>query len=233
MNDSFPRIITLLRKERGISQKAAAQELGISQALLSHYEKGIRECGLDFLTRTADFYGVSVDYLLGRTPERSGARLTLEDLPEPDAMGKENAFRGSVLPLLHKKLIFNSLNIVFDKLQKSGNKGLIHEVSAFLMMSVYRMLRVLYRGNSKNPDSSFAVPAPLARGKACAEMEIAEARAIALVEGTSVDDFDSIDSTEPFAMSPELLGKEYPLFASSLSNLVQNCESRIAGKTHL
>ncbi|MCI8497183.1 MAG: helix-turn-helix transcriptional regulator, partial [Clostridiales bacterium] len=43
MNDSFPRIITLLRKERGISQKAAAQELGISQALLSHYEKGIRE----------------------------------------------------------------------------------------------------------------------------------------------------------------------------------------------
>lgn len=230
MNDSFPRIITLLRKERGISQKMAAQELGISQALLSHYEKGIRECGLDFLTRTADFYGVSVDYLLGRTPERNGARLTFEDIPEPDAVGKENAFRGSILPLLNKKLIFNSLNIVFDKLQKSGNKGLIHEVSAFLMMAVYRMLRVLHRANPKNPDSSFAVPTPLARGKACADMEIAEARAIALAEGNSIENYEGIQNKECFAMSPELLNKEYPLFASSLFNLVQNCESRITGK---
>ena len=47
MNQHFPRIITLLRKERGLSQKKAAEELCISQALLSHYEKGIRECGLD------------------------------------------------------------------------------------------------------------------------------------------------------------------------------------------
>ena len=68
MNNDFPRILTLLRKERGISQKQAAQDLGISQALLSHYEKGIRECGLDFIVRTADYYNVSCDYLLGKTP---------------------------------------------------------------------------------------------------------------------------------------------------------------------
>ena len=43
----FNRIIKLLRKERGITQKQAAEDLGVSQALLSHYEKGIRECGLD------------------------------------------------------------------------------------------------------------------------------------------------------------------------------------------
>ena len=54
MNSDFPRILTLLRKERGISQKQAASELSISQALLSHYEKGIRECGLDFVVRAAD-----------------------------------------------------------------------------------------------------------------------------------------------------------------------------------
>ena len=53
MNSDFPRILTLLRKEQGISQKKAAADLGISQALLSHYEKGIRECGLDFIVRTA------------------------------------------------------------------------------------------------------------------------------------------------------------------------------------
>ena len=67
-NNDFPRILTLLRKERGFSQKKAAADLGISQALLSHYEKGVRECGLDFLVRAAAYYGVSCDYLLGAHP---------------------------------------------------------------------------------------------------------------------------------------------------------------------
>ncbi|MBQ5564765.1 MAG: helix-turn-helix transcriptional regulator, partial [Clostridia bacterium] len=49
----FPRMITLLRKERGLSQKQVALELDVSQALLSHYEKGIRECGLDFVVKMA------------------------------------------------------------------------------------------------------------------------------------------------------------------------------------
>ena len=68
----FNRIIKLLRKERGITQKQAAEDLGVSQALLSHYEKGIRECGLDFVVRVADYYNVSCDYLLGRSAERNG-----------------------------------------------------------------------------------------------------------------------------------------------------------------
>ncbi len=71
LNDDFPRILTLLRKELGYSQKRVAEDLGISQALLSHYERGIRECGLDFLVRAADYYGVSCDYLLGRAPRES------------------------------------------------------------------------------------------------------------------------------------------------------------------
>ena len=78
MNAAFPRILTLLRKERGVSQKTAAAELGISQALLSHYEKGIRECGLDFVVRAADYYSVSCDYLLGRTADKSGAIIAVD-----------------------------------------------------------------------------------------------------------------------------------------------------------
>ena len=74
----FNRIITLLRKERGITQKQAAQELGISQAQLSHYEKGIRECSLAFVVQVADYYGVSCDYLLGRSAERSGQTIRVE-----------------------------------------------------------------------------------------------------------------------------------------------------------
>ena len=84
VNTDFPRIITLLRKERNISQKQAAADLGVSQALLSHYENGIRECGLDFLVRAADYYDVSCDYLLGRSPQKTGAVLTIDDIPDAE-----------------------------------------------------------------------------------------------------------------------------------------------------
>ncbi len=65
MNCNFPKIISDLRKSKGISQKQAAIDLGVSQALLSHYEKGIRECGLDFLIKLSAYYEVSCDELLG------------------------------------------------------------------------------------------------------------------------------------------------------------------------
>lgn len=64
--------LSALRKEKGISQKEAAAGLGVSQALLSHYENGIRECGLDFLCRAADYYNVTTDYLLGISESKRG-----------------------------------------------------------------------------------------------------------------------------------------------------------------
>ncbi|MBR6607759.1 MAG: helix-turn-helix transcriptional regulator, partial [Oscillospiraceae bacterium] len=192
MNADFPRILTLLRKEKGISQKAAASDLGISQALLSHYEKGIRECGLDFLVRTADYYSVSCDYLLGRSPDRSGMTLTVEDIPEPDAAGKENVMRGSILPVLNKKLIANSLNILFDLLQKSRNKTLINEVSSFLMLSVYRMFRVVYSANPKNQNAMFTIPRQVAGSYADAAMTVAEAKARAVALGETLSDQEEL-----------------------------------------
>ena len=69
MNPEFSRTLSLLRQEKGVSQRKAADALGISQALLSHYEKSIREPGLDFVVRACDYYGVSADYMLGRTAE--------------------------------------------------------------------------------------------------------------------------------------------------------------------
>ena len=59
-----------LRREKGLSQRQAAAELGISQALLSHYETDAREPKLDFVVRVCDYYGVTTDFILGRTKER-------------------------------------------------------------------------------------------------------------------------------------------------------------------
>ena len=72
MATAFSNRITILRKEQGLSQKEAAVSLGVSQALLSHYEKGVRECGLDVVVRGAESYGVTTDYLLGKDDSRFG-----------------------------------------------------------------------------------------------------------------------------------------------------------------
>ncbi|MBQ1991571.1 MAG: helix-turn-helix transcriptional regulator, partial [Clostridia bacterium] len=118
MNTEFSRIITLLRKEKKLSQKRVASDLGISQALLSHYEKGIRECGLDFVVKTADYYNVSCDYLLGRTTERNGATITVED---NSTKSKLSVNYGNELSQLNKKLIQNSTSLIFDIIEKSNS----------------------------------------------------------------------------------------------------------------
>ena len=81
MGIEFNRIITLLRKERGITQKQAAQDLGISQAQLSHYEKGIRECGLAFVVQVADYYDVSCDYSWAAVPSAAARPSTWTTCP--------------------------------------------------------------------------------------------------------------------------------------------------------
>lgn len=227
MNTDFPRVLTLIRKERGISQKQAAADLGISQALLSHYEKGIRECGLDFLKRCADYYEVSCDYLLGRSPDRAGAQIMVEDIPEPDSAGKENVWNGGVLPVLNKKLIANSLNILFDLLARSRNKQLLQEVSSFLMLAVYRMFRVIHSVNPKNQPAMFSLPKALASRYTDAAMQMCEARAAAIADGNTADGLEPVQDSEPLFVTTEILAERYPLFASSLLNLIQNSESRV------
>jgi len=67
MDRSFHETLAALRHAQGMSQRQVAAALGISQALLSHYENGSREPGLGFVCRVCDYYGVTADYLLGRS----------------------------------------------------------------------------------------------------------------------------------------------------------------------
>ena len=56
-----------LRRERGISQVRLAMELSVSQHTISRYETGEREADYAMLIRIADYFDVSVVYLLERT----------------------------------------------------------------------------------------------------------------------------------------------------------------------
>ncbi len=222
---SFNRILTLLRKERGITQKEAAASLGVSQALLSHYEKGIRECGLDFVVRAATFYGVSCDYLLGRSPVRTGLTLSVEDIPEGD-MQEDTRFKGSVLPVLNKKLLTNSLAVLYNLLAKTQDKNLVAEISHYLMAAFYKMFRLVYSANPKNQNDMFSIPKQLYSGYADASMKRAETRVAAMLSGEKVKDIPAVNADE-LLLTTENLSEDYPQHAASLFNLIQQTEKTI------
>lgn len=59
--------LKILRKQRNLSQLAVQMQTGIEQALISKYETGERVPPTETLIILADFYGVSIDYILCRT----------------------------------------------------------------------------------------------------------------------------------------------------------------------
>lgn len=59
-----------LRKEKGISQLKLAMDLSTNQNSISRYETGERECDYAMLIKLADYFNVSIDYLLGRTDKK-------------------------------------------------------------------------------------------------------------------------------------------------------------------
>ena len=157
MRDDFAKRLTLVRKERGISQKQAAADLEVSQALLSHYERGVRECGLEFVARAARYYGVSSDYLLGLSAHRSGEMLSGDDLPDPSESQDNKGTRGGLANLLGKRLVFNALDMIYDVAAGTGSRPLSHSINDYFYLSVYRVFRMLYSAHPDNEEDFFLI----------------------------------------------------------------------------
>ena len=146
MATDFSRTLSLLRQEKGVSQRKAAAELGISQALLSHYENGIREPGLAFVTRACDYYHVSADYQLGRTLSRDGSIIEAGDVY--DSSGEKGSLRGSIMATLQKKLVVNTAGVLFDQLGKTGSREAVTAAGDYdggLVQADMTMSQVRYR----------------------------------------------------------------------------------------
>ena len=70
LGDMMQNNLRKLRKERKLSQIAVQMQTGIVQALISKYENGERVPPTETLMLLADFYGVSMDYIMGRTDRK-------------------------------------------------------------------------------------------------------------------------------------------------------------------
>ena len=130
MNADFSRTLALLRQEKEISQRKAAADLGISQALLSHYENGVREPGLAFVKKACDYYHVSADYLLGRTLDRDGGMIDSDELY--DSSDEKGTLRGSIAATLQKKLLMNTVNLLFELLGKTNCREAVTAAGQYL-----------------------------------------------------------------------------------------------------
>lgn len=67
----FAERIKELRKEKGITQVELAEAIGLSKGTVAMWEVGKREANFETLDKLADYFGKSVDYILGRSDDGS------------------------------------------------------------------------------------------------------------------------------------------------------------------
>lgn len=218
MNADFSRTLGLLRQEKGISQRKAAKELGISQALLSHYENGIREPGLAFVARACDYYHVSADYLLGRTLSRDGSMIDAEALY--DASDEKGTLRGSIAATLQKKMLVNTTGVLFELLGRTNDRTLISSAGSYLGGALYTLYRALHR-TCGGKDGYFALAAPAY----CAGAVDAQMRADYVAYTSALAQLSDNDAPFP-DMEDEALAALYPGLMQSVTQVLHSTEDK-------
>jgi len=149
MGGAFHQILSQLRKNKRVSQREVASDLYISQALLSHYENGIREPGLDFVNRACNYYGVTADFLLGRT--------------EADLV--ESLWTGGDGALFDAKTLVSML-LALGQLER---ESLTDSVLRCYGAVTYRLLRHVARSD---PDMAARLSVPETRVAALSDLEL-------------------------------------------------------------
>ena len=216
MNADFSRTLALLRQEKEISQRQAARELGISQALLSHYENGVREPGLAFVRKACDYYNVSADYLLGRTLDRDGTVITADELY--DASNEKGSLKGSIAATLQKKLLVNTISLLFELLGRTGSREAVNAAGRYLSGALYQLYRMLHRA-AGGKDKFFAL------GGTAFSMDAvdAEMRLARVAFAQSLDALEDADVALP-AVDSAALADTYPGLTQSLTQVLHNTE---------
>ena len=128
----FASVFSALRRENGYSQRKVANDLNISQALLSHYENGVREPRLDFIIKACKYYGVSTDYMLGVSQTKENPYTTGQGGGmQPDQTETDGYWgRESVSQML------SSMALCLNTLRTFGGDEAVYYAEEYLATSV-------------------------------------------------------------------------------------------------
>ena len=200
-NSKFAAILSQLRKERGSSQKKTAEDLGISQALLSHYEKGIRECGLDFVIKCSEYYGVTTDYLLGVSDSRYG-------IDEDHLFNSANEGEGTSLSSISQatKMLLEIATA------STAEKDTAQYINDYYMLCIYRGALTLAK-SGKLPQEMFRLDYSIGHELASAAISMLDARFVFMDDKSRTGE-DPVNKTELHTLIEEAENYILNTFAS-------------------
>jgi transcriptional regulator with XRE-family HTH domain len=111
--------LSILRNQKGLSQGELAEKMGMSQQTISKYERGLLEPALETLNFLADFFNVSVDYLLGRSDQPDTA---VDNLYSQYSAPSPRYSLVSEDPASYDDELFQKRKILFEKTTKASEK---------------------------------------------------------------------------------------------------------------
>jgi transcriptional regulator with XRE-family HTH domain len=113
----LPNRIKQLRKERGLTQIQFANDFSIAQGTIGMWETGMRIPDTDTVKQLADYFDVSLDYLLGRTDIRKISTSTTNNAPIiADERVREIMTRIDSLPEEKQALALRTIESLIDGL---------------------------------------------------------------------------------------------------------------------
>ena len=214
----FSRTLALLRREKKISQRAAAGDLGVSQALLSHYENGLREPGLSFVVRAADYYGVSCDYLLGRSMARDGSAVPAERMEGTDTETE------------HSQIVQAAL--LLQVAESLESKQLSHEIESYFAVAIYKVYRYLYMADPAGVDAVFRAPQDRFEYLCDARMKEHELKIRLAANGEEGCGLTQ-ENIRRMPLAPSEIARRYPDLSSALLTVLQQVSDSIDRKNKM
>ena len=188
--------------------------MGVSQALLSHYENGLREPGLSFVVRAADYYGVSCDYLLGRSMARDGSAV-----PAGRMDVQESAE-------LEKSHVVQAVSLLLDLAQQTGSMQLPREIEDYLSVVLYKVYRYMYMADPAGVEAVFRASREQFEYLCDARLKEHELRIRTAAKGE--EGFGLIrEELHRFPMSPNEISKRYPALSGALLTILQQVSDSI------
>lgn len=211
MKAQFSDILGMLRHERGISQRGAAADLGVSQALLSHYENGIREPGLPFVIKVCNYYGVSADFLLGIEAIRGGE--TNSDTIFKNLKADDNP---------NVQMFANSVDLIFKILEKVGSAELIAEASSFLGAAIYILFRCILMFKT---DMDVGMQVPEDNFQSLGTIELIQSGMRFKEELTSL-----LSNSQELGYLKRYLETDFPLLCTQLAEILQKIDDQMVNQ---
>ena len=218
VNHSFPRIITLLRKEKGLSQKSAAEQsrhFPSSVVTLRKRREGMRPG----LCRTHRRFLRRIHRLSARPNPKPA---------QPSHVARSGAGctdRRSVSTPASRQRVIDSLVVIYDLLDRAKNRAVSQEAVTFLSCAIYRVIRQLAAHFPEPGEADLSTIAPdLARAMATAAMEMSEAHMTQSLQNSAGD------QARLFPLTSRVLTERYPAHAPGLLNLMVVTEGLFASK---